>query len=303
MARLTNTRALARVERALLVRGLLPASVAQVLASARRLAASLGTRPLVKATRADLRLFLAGLEASVGATTQATYLRRLRLLYRVLVDQGLAAKNPTEGLRLMRAHASPRLVLGDEAVRRLLVAASEVVGDGPLARARALRDRCCLELLFGLALRSIEARTAKLVDLDLRDGSLFVRRAKRGQPERLPLPRPAVPHVLAWLNEGRPLLAKGEDQGALLLRDDGRPFHRTGIGKLVTRVVERAGVPAHPHAFRRAAATGLVRAGASVPVVQRVLGHVSLTSTAVYCAVPQDDLRAVVEVLDRARRS
>lgn len=47
-------------------------------------------------------------------------------------------------------------------------------------------------------------------------------------------------------------------------------------------------------------ATHLVKAGVSVKAVQALLGHASLTTTALYVAVDQGDLRAAVERLPGA---
>jgi site-specific recombinase XerD len=301
VARLGTTGALALVDRGLVRRGFLSATVVQVLATARRFASKLD-RSIVHTTTDDVRRFLAAGASSWSANTQAAYLYRLRLVFRVLIGLGHVLEDPTERLRLPSPARRPQLLLADDHVRRLLVAASTPVGSGPIAEAKALRDRAALELLVGLGLRSAEVRAAKLVDLDLRQGTLLVRRAKRGQPEELPLPRASLEHVAAWVKRGHPLLARGHDQDALVIRDDGKPLHRTAMGKLVDRVKKRADIErAYPHAFRRATSTALVRAGTPLPVVQRLLGHQRLTTTAVYVEVEREDLHRLVALLDAAR--
>lgn len=298
MARLSNERVLTAVERSLLRRGFLPATVRQVLATARSFSA---VSSIIGATTHDVRRFLAAGASKWAANTHSAYLYRLRLLFGVLVAEGKIAADPTEPLRLVTPAPRPHLLLVDDHFRRLLVAASQP-GKGLEVEATALRDRATLELLYGLGLRSAEVRAALVVDLDLRQGTLFVRRAKGGQPEHLPLPPAALVHVAAWLRHGRPQLARGDDQGVLLVRNDGKPLHRTAVGKIVDKAKVRAGVDrAHPHAFRRATATSLAKAGTPLPIVQRLLGHQRLTTTAVYVEVEREDLRRAVDLLDAAR--
>lgn len=184
MARIGTTHTLALVERGLVRRGFLPATVAPVLATARKFAATL-EGSVTGATTDDVRRLVAAGASTRSANTRAAYLYRLRLVFRVLMALAHVVEAPRARLRLPAPKRRPTLLLVDDHVRRLLVAASTPVGTGPIAEARALRDRAALELLVGVAVRSAEVRAARLVDLDLRQGALLVRRAKRGQPEEL----------------------------------------------------------------------------------------------------------------------
>ncbi|MBX3470169.1 MAG: tyrosine-type recombinase/integrase [Planctomycetes bacterium] len=78
--------------------------------------------------------------------------------------------------------------------------------------------------------------------------------------------------------------AQGRDGGApdrqLLVRCAARALTSAGVSGLVVRLARRADVRAHPHAFRRAVATSLVRGGASVLVVKELLGHADMSTTA-----------------------
>jgi site-specific recombinase XerD len=275
-------------------------------------------KPLARLEPADVRAFLAARrKTGITATTQANELSRLRSFFTALARLGLADSDPTAHMRI--AHApKPHLLVSEEAVARLFAAAlahkktrhaagimrrecAPLKGRKPeaLLDAASKRDRAALELLYGLGLRSAEVRAARVTDLDFSDGTLLVRRAKRGDPERLPLPPASIPHLRSWL-EARPLLARGEDEGRLLVGNDGTPYGRaSGINKLVARVAKRAGVRVHPHALRRGVATHLVRAGASVVAVQHLLGHKSLDTTAIYVEATRDDLRKAIDTLDR----
>jgi integrase/recombinase XerD len=277
--------------------------------------------PVSKLGPEDVRGFLAARQAAgVSAVTQAGELSHLRTFFTALVRLGLAPADPTDGLRVRRPPPKPHRLVTEGEVARLLAAASASNTGGKLYRAGcakrdrpdlrprevepfllacARRDRAALELLYGLGLRSSEVSGAMVLDLDLTAGSLLVRRAKRGQPERLPLPPSSLPHLRAWLG-ARPLLARGAEEGRLLLRNDGRPYVPVrGINKLLASVARRAGVVSvHPHALRRAVASHLVRAGAPILAVQQLLGHAELTTTQLYVEVEREDLRRAVETLE-----
>lgn len=298
--------ALAALERAARARGLAPATLARRLGVARRFLAGLRS-PLRRVATDDVRRYLASrTESGAGATTLAVELSVLRGLFSVLVEAKLVAADPTERIALPRAHSRPPIVLSETGVKELLVAAHAPPGRCSLPPERALalrlRDRACLELLYGLGLRASELRV-RVADLNLAEGTLLVRRAKRGGGAFLPLPSAALPHVERYLREGRPALVRpgADHQGALFLGQYGRPIHNGVVTKLVERAAANAGVRAHPHAFRRAVATHLVRRGASVPIVQALLGHARLDTTARYVGVDREDLKKAVETLEQAR--
>ena len=73
------------------------------------------------------------------------------------------------------------------------------------------------------------------------------------------------------------------------MRTDGRPFTRGTLDYLVSMWFRRAGVAPPPgslaHALRHTYATLLVDNGASLPELQRLLGHRDLSTTQVYLAV------------------
>jgi len=149
-------------------------------------------RPLKAATVADLRAFVASRRPHLAEASQATEISYLKSFYAALLELGWVAADPAEGLKSWRAD-SPRRPLSLLAVRALLLEASRSPGrTTPVHEALALRDRACLELLFATGVRASEPCAARVVDLDLEDASILVRRAKTGPSRRLPLLAPAV---------------------------------------------------------------------------------------------------------------
>jgi site-specific recombinase XerD len=53
----------------------------------------------------------------------------------------------------------------------------------------------------------------------------------------------------------------------------------------------------HPHTLRHSYATNLLRSGADLPDIQRLMGHANLATTAVYLHVAVERLAPTVERL------
>ncbi len=284
--------------------------------------ATLRRRNLVRSTRRDyvagVRGFLEHLPKNVRLVeVERDHVRRflgrrpresarhdltaLRMFFADLLCEG--ADLPTDGLRAGRPRTRPPLLLCASGVSALMAVASDTSWRAAwrTAPAFALRDRALIELLFGAGLRCAELVAAKLLDLELTEGTLLVRRAKRGPSRVVPMPPAALPHLRRYVRDGRPHLLRdgAEDDGALLLSLRGTPLSRDGVYGIVTGLARRAGVRAHPHALRRAVATGLVRGGASVLAVKELLGHSDLSTTAAYVSLDVEDLRRAVAHLDR----
>jgi len=302
LKRLTAARALEILHRRRQVQGGAAATVRVEQQLLGRLLPRLG-RSLARVRKEDVERHLAIRTGEVRASTVARELSALRALYQALTTAGAVAEDPTSGLGL-KADSPQQLVLSEAAVAELLAAGSlpPHVRRAPEVRdALALRNRAALELLYGLGLRASEVCNTRVLDLHLADGSLLVRRAKRGAWARLPVPPATLPHLAAYLTEARPVLVQAGDrsEGRLLVTERGGRLRVQRLEVIVGRAAERAGVRAHPHALRRSVATHLVQRGAALPAVQCLLGHRRLDTTQRYVVMSAADLRAAVETLDR----
>lgn len=212
-----------------------------------------------------------------------------------LTEQDPAAQvpPPTPGMRLPKAISAERIT-------RLLEAPDPSTPAG-------LRDRALLEVLY-----STGARASEVIGLDVDDlsaalrsgeessGLPFLRLFGKGSKHRMvPLGRPAVAALDAWMVRGRPeLAAKGKADAAVFLNQRGGRISRQTVWNTVTQAAEASGLSAEgvevsPHTLRHSFATHLLEGGADLRVVQELLGHASVTTTQVYTLVTADSLREV----------
>ncbi|MGH3680755.1 MAG: tyrosine-type recombinase/integrase [Natronosporangium sp.] len=75
-------------------------------------------------------------------------------------------------------------------------------------------------------------------------------------------------------------------------RPAGQPMSYPNVDGLVRRLRKRTGIWFTPHQFRHSYATGLLRRGVAVEVVQHLLGHASISTTVdTYSHISIEDAR------------
>jgi integrase/recombinase XerD len=166
-----------------------------------------------------------------------------------------------------------------------------------LTKPHGIRDKAILLLLVRLGLRGGDILGMRLGDLDWDDGTLRVR-GKGRREVRLPLPQDAGDALLDYLRQARPRV----DDDRIFLRSSApyRPFAGPcAISDVVRLAVKRAAIADPPsrgtNLLRHSAATGMLRAGATLDAIGAVLRHRSTDTTAHYAKVDVAMLRQVAQ--------
>ncbi|RVW03177.1 site-specific tyrosine recombinase XerD [Rhodococcus spongiicola] len=257
-----------------------------------------GVRDLGGVTESDVSEFVVSLRrgdpetgtAALAPSSAARALIAVRGLHRFAAAEGTtigdvarAVKPPAPGRRLPKS-----LPLDD--VLSILDAAG---GDGASATPRMVRDRALLELLYSTGARISEAVGLDIDDIDGQSRSVLLR-GKGGKERVVPVGRPAIAAIDAYLVRGRPgLVTKGTP--ALFLNARGGRLSRQSAWQVLHDAAEKAGISVgvSPHTLRHSFATHLLDGGADVRVVQELLGHSSVTTTQLYTMVTAGALREV----------
>jgi integrase/recombinase XerD len=223
-----------------------------------------------------------------SADQQAHYLGAVRAFFAFLEKRGQVLASPARDVALPKIERLPRTVLTEAEAAQLMTA--------PPESRTGRRDRALLETLYGTGIRLNECVRLDLVDLDLLDGSLLVRNGKGRKDRLVPVAGRAAIALDLYLRDGRAALAKDTRECALFLSKDGQRLSATQLNRLVARHARAASIEkrVHPHVLRHSCATHLLRGGADVREVQKLLGHRSIETTAVYTRVEVADLRHLI---------
>lgn len=229
---------------------------------------------------------------ALSAVSAARSLVAVRGLHRFLAAEGVvevdvarAVKPPTPSRRL------PKSLTLDQVLALLEAAGGDRESDGPLT----LRNRALLEVLYSTGARISEAVGLDIDDVDTESRSVLLR-GKGGKQRLVPIGRPAVSALQAYLVRGRPELARrGKGTPGIFLNARGGRLSRQSAWQVLQDAAEAAGIATavSPHTMRHSFATHLLDGGADVRVVQELLGHASVTTTQIYTLVTVSALREV----------
>lgn len=262
----------------------------------------------------DVRAHLAARHRTHGAATRGRKLAALRSFFGYLVREGALAADPTLGLPAPRAARGLPAPLPVDDCHALAEAGRGAPGrraagpkggaqeeETPRERARRLRDRALVELLYGAGLRVSECVALDVRDVDTHRDEVRVW-GKGGKERAVPLPGACAEALRAWLDARRRPGVLGEPLFPALRARRGeapRRLDARDVRRLLRARAAEAGVAdrVHPHRLRHSYATHLLDMGADLRAIQELLGHASLSTTQRYTAVSAAHL---LEVYDRA---
>lgn len=208
-------------------------------------------------------------------STRAQYQTMLRQWYRWLVARGVRSDNPVDELGKIRmARRLPRPVSTDQL--------------GLALTSGRYYSRTRTMILLGAFQGLRVSEIAKVRGEHLRGGQFRV--IGKGNKERL-IPIHALieaeahcyPRIGPWFPSPA---------------DRSQPITGKNVSNVLGKALRRSGVDATGHQLRHWYGTQSLRsAGGNIRVVQELLGHASLASTAIYTLVDDDQMRAAVNGL------
>lgn len=153
----------------------------------------------------------------------------------------------------------------------------------------ALRDRAFMMTLATTGCRLSEATNIKFHDIVKRGDSYVVTNIVgkwQSEPRSAPLSKEAYSAIMDWM-EFRPVASPFVFTGVHYTIEGGlnysdKPVNRNHIAKVVKQYAAGLGMPhVKPHDFRRFVATQLIKKK-GIRTAQKVLGHASIATTALY---------------------
>jgi integrase/recombinase XerD len=266
------------------MRRLAPTTQANYLRVVRQFAAFLGRSPDT-ATVEDLRRYQLHLvDHGVSPVSLNAAITGLKFFFgTTLAQEALMAK--------MRPIYLPRtlpIILSRDEVGRLIAAAGH------------LKHQTALALAYGTGLRASEVVALKVGDIDSQRMTLRVEQGK-GQKDRYAMLSPILLERLrVWWRVAR---AQGKmlDGGWLFPGlDPIEALSTRQLNRAIHAAAEAAGIDKRVsmHTLRHSFATHLLEQKVDIRVIQVMLGHKKLETTALYAQVATDILREVVSPLE-----
>jgi site-specific recombinase XerD len=162
-----------------------------------------------------------------------------------------------------------------------------------IKRCENLKAKAMVSLMYSAGLRLDECRCLRVADVDSK--RMVLRVFGKGQKERYALLSPqALGTLREYYGKYRPKYWLFEGRTAE------KPITKRCVQQLVYISGLRAGIKRRvsPHMLRHSFATHLLERGESLLVIQKLLGHVNVSTTAMYTQVSTQMLQAVKSPLD-----
>lgn len=228
---------------------------------------------------AEIRTFqVRMIEQKVSWTQFNQAVCALRFFYRVTLPRDFAV----DCIPHAKTKRKLPTVLSVDEVRRLLSTPSN------------LKHRTVLSLIYATGARLNEATHLRVADIDGARMMVHIRCGKGGRPRMVPM-SPALRDLLrAYWRADRPrdYLFAGEQPD--------RPLHATSVQHACAkaRLLARIDKPASVHTLRHSYATHLLELGVDLRTIQKLLGHSSLSTTAIYTHVTRQLVDAANKAID-----
>ena len=248
-------------------------------------------RDPVTLTLDDLETFSASLhDLGIASSSHARILCGVRAFYQYLTIDGYVEQDPSELLESPIQDKHLPDVLSTEEVDMIINAID-------LSKWEGQRNRAIIEVLFSCGLRVSELITLTLSNIYEEDG--FVRILGKGNKERLvPISGRALHELHLWYMDRRQMKIKPGEEDYVFLNRRGAHLTRTMIFIMIKQYAAMAGIrkTISPHTLRHSFATALLEGGASLRVIQTLLGHESIGTTEIYTHIDMSTLRQEIEL-------
>ena len=214
----------------------------------------------------------------------ASYVNRTMSALRFFYKVTMGRHDALEMIPLAREQRKLRQVLTPKEVARLIEAAP------------SHKYRCAFSVAYGAGLRSSELVSLKVSDIDSERMVLRIEEGKGGKDRLAKLSPRMLEELRAWWNVAKPKVFLFPSRIKALDHISTRQYHRACRDAAIRARIDHS---VHPHMLRHSFATHLLDQGVDIRVIQTMLGHAKLETTAIYAAVSPKLIQNVEGPLDR----
>lgn len=235
----------------------------------------------------DLRKYIMSLtNQGYKRTTISRKLSAIRCFYQYLVNEKITDSNILKLISFPKKHHSLPTFLYHHQLAPLFKASDLKT---PLGQ----RDQLILEILYGTGIRVSELVNIKLRDIDFDKQTIII--LGKGNKERRVIYGDYCKEILSlYLKDGYLKLLKRKED-FLILNKNGFKITTRSINYMMDRLIKKSSLKNNlsPHTLRHTFATHMLENGADLLTIKELLGHQSLSSTAIYTHLSDEKLREV----------
>ncbi|MEM3074365.1 MAG: tyrosine-type recombinase/integrase [Candidatus Pacearchaeota archaeon] len=237
-------------------------------------------KPPEKIREGDIKLFMSEKLASKSSMSVILFLASVKYAYTNILkfDPTITIKRPK------RERKIPSVLTKDE-VKRIIESSFNN------------KTKLIISLLYSTGMRVSEITNLKINDFHFDEKIGFVRQAK-GKKDRIF----NIPDFLKKDLEKQVKKQKELNRDYLFTGPKGKLSERN-IQKIVQNASLRAGIKkeVHPHTLRHSFATHLLENGTDVRLIQKLLGHSSISTTELYTHISNEQLKKVKSPIDNLK--
>lgn len=192
--------------------------------------------------------------------------------------------NPFHYIKIkQRSKPLPKFLMFDEIDKLINACSNDYLG---------IRNEVMIELMYACGLRVSELVSLKIDDVDFNNRSVKI--IGKGNKERIVFFYEKFKHkFLNYLQHSRVLYPGYDLTDIVFLNNKGKQLTSRGVQYILDSVSMHTDLKykVHPHMLRHSFATHLIDNGASLRMVQVLLGHESLSTTQIYTHVSMQKIR------------
>ena len=222
--------------------------------------------------------------------TISVKIRAIKRFFEFLTCTNEIFIDPTEFIKEpKRVKGLPKAILNLKEAKLIL--------DQPnLGTLRGIRDRTILELFYSTGIRLDELIRLTVYDIDMEGKLLRINKGKGAKDRVVPLGKHAIRFLREYINKVRTKYTKhNRRQRLLLVNYHGNPLSGVVVSIMIRKCVTEANIKkkVSAHTFRHTFATELIKNGADITAVQKMMGHANLRTTQDYIKRAGVDIKKI----------
>ncbi len=227
-------------------------------------------------------------EQRLNGFSSNTIIRRiatLRNFFKFMLQRGYIDHDPTAMIQKIKKTKPLPKFLTENEIERLFASIDRNTKNG-------FRDYVMLSLMLMTGIRVSELLNLRVSDIDFKNSYITIRMGKGRKDRIVPLNDDVKKLLESYIKETKP------HNG--LFDNDNSPKSRRGVLYVVQKYCKKANIEKKvtPHTFRHTFATLLLKKGENIRLVQSLLGHSNISTTAIYLHIVDKEKTKAVQSLN-----